>query len=64
MQTGKKNITVNIRVNPTTKGKLDELTRVLSARSGTTISKTQAIEIAINALLEHFAKNKEQATLI
>ena len=47
-----------------TEAQIVELQRILSARIGAPISKTAAIEIAIDKLLQSYATNPEQVRLI
>lgn len=59
-----KTIRLNLRLTERTQGKLAELQRLLSARLGTQVSKTQAIEAAIDQMVEAFNRNPKQNTLI
>lgn len=60
----KKTKRMNIAITEKADAQLAELQRILSAKIGTAVSKTAAIEIAIDRLLQDFAINREQARLI
>ena len=60
----RKEIRLQMRISETTAAKLDELQRLLSGRVGTEITKTAAIEIAIDRMLEAYKAKRDQARLI
>ena len=64
MQKSLKTNRLEIRISDRTQIQLSELQRILSGKTGLQITKTQAIEMAINSLLENFASNPNQARLI
>lgn len=64
MTTTAEKIRLNIRITPKAEAQLEELQRILSERLGTRITKTGAIEIAIDRLLDTYKTNPEQARLI
>lgn len=55
---------MNFVFSDKTAGQLAELQRVLSAKTGAQLSKTQTLEMAIDLLLDHFARDKQQGRLI
>ena len=44
-----------------TKGQLEKLQRILTEQLGTRMTKTEAVEIAINGLLDKFSNNPDKA---
>lgn len=60
----KKDVRLQARISANTGAKLAELQRLLSARMGTDVSKTAAIEVAIDWALEQFKARRDQARLI
>lgn len=60
----KKTKRMNIAITEKTDAQITELQRILSAKIGAPISKTAAIEIAIDKLLQAYAVNPEQVRLI
>ena len=59
-----KKIRLELRITEKTQGQLIELQRILTSKVGTNITKTEAIEIAIDKLLQSFVNNPQQARLI
>ena len=55
---------LELRLSEKTKGQLEELQRILTEQLGTRMTKTEAVEIAINSLLDKFSNNPEQCRLI
>lgn len=60
----KKTKRMNLILTEKTDAQIVELQRILSAKIGAPISKTAAIEIAIDKLLQGYAANPEQMRLI
>lgn len=60
----KKTKRMNLILTEKTDAQIAELQRILSAKIGAPISKTAAIEIAIDKLLQGYAANPEQMRLI
>lgn len=60
----KKDVRLQARISEKSAAKLAELQRLLSARMGTDISKTAAIEMAIDLALEQYKARRDQARLI
>lgn len=60
----KKEIRLQLKISGKTAAQLDELQRLLTSRIGTEISKTAAIEIAIDRILESYKAKRDQARLI
>lgn len=59
-----RNTRIEIKTTEKTAAQITELQRLLSEQIGTKISKTAAIEIAIDKLLDTYTANPEQARLI
>lgn len=60
----KKTKRINLAITEKTEAQIAELQRILSAKIGAPLSKTAAIEIAVDKLLQSYATNPEQVRLI
>lgn len=64
MQKKTKTISLMMRISDQTAEQLAELVDVLSDKAGTQISKTQAVEMAINFLLDELTIKPKKTKLI